>query len=45
MIGREAGMDLSGEPDLAPSYERWLGAWDRKEHGSELLFETKSSDC
>ena len=24
MIGREASKDLSGEPDLAPSHERWL---------------------
>ncbi|WP_326625796.1 aspartate--tRNA(Asn) ligase [Nonomuraea fuscirosea] len=30
----------SGEPDLAPAQERWLGEWARREHGSEFLFVT-----
>ncbi|GIF11765.1 aspartate--tRNA(Asn) ligase [Actinoplanes teichomyceticus] len=28
------------EPDLAPAHERALGAWARREHGSELVFVT-----
>jgi nondiscriminating aspartyl-tRNA synthetase len=30
----------TGEPDLAPADERWLGDWARHEHGSELVFVT-----
>ena len=40
MIGRANGEDLSGEVDLAPSHERWLGDWGRRELGSEFLFVT-----
>jgi nondiscriminating aspartyl-tRNA synthetase len=40
LIGRDAGEDLSGEPDLAPAHERWLGDWALREYGSELLFVT-----
>ena len=29
-----------GEPDLAPSHERWLDEWARREYGSEFLFVT-----
>ncbi|MEV1333083.1 aspartate--tRNA(Asn) ligase [Micromonospora costi] len=28
------------EPDLAPAHERALGAWARREHGSDFLFVT-----
>ena len=40
MIGRETGDDLSGEHDLAPAHERWLGEWAKQEHGSDVLFVT-----
>lgn len=30
----------TGEPDLSPRDERWLGAWAREEHGSDFLFVT-----
>ena len=29
---------MVGEPDLAPAYERWLGEWALREHGSEFVF-------
>jgi nondiscriminating aspartyl-tRNA synthetase len=38
MVGAALGEDLSGEPDLAPAHERWLGEWARGEHGSDFLF-------
>jgi nondiscriminating aspartyl-tRNA synthetase len=37
-VGEALGEDLSGEPDLAPAHERWLGEWARREHGSEFVF-------
>ncbi len=37
MIGKDLGVDLSAEPDLAPPHERWLSDWGLKEHGSEFL--------
>ena len=40
MIGRATGQDVTGEPDLAPAHERWLGEWARREHGSDFLFVT-----
>jgi nondiscriminating aspartyl-tRNA synthetase len=40
LIAAQAGWDPRGEPDLAPSDERWLGDWARREHGSEFLFVT-----
>jgi nondiscriminating aspartyl-tRNA synthetase len=40
MVGKARGEDLSGEPDLAPAYERWLGEWAVREFGSDLLFVT-----
>ena len=38
LIGAATGDDLSGEPDLAPAHEQWLGEWARREHGSDFLF-------
>ncbi len=38
MVGAALGQDLSGEPDLAPAHERWLGEWALREHGSDFLF-------
>src|SRR5262249_12382265 len=40
LVGKALGEDLSGEPDLAPAHERWLGDWARREYRSELLFVT-----
>jgi nondiscriminating aspartyl-tRNA synthetase len=40
LIEADTGEDLSGEPDLAPAHERWLGEWAAREHGSDLLFVT-----
>jgi nondiscriminating aspartyl-tRNA synthetase len=40
LVGAATGEDLSSEPDLAPAHERWLGAWARREHGSDFLFVT-----
>jgi nondiscriminating aspartyl-tRNA synthetase len=40
LVGAALGEDLSGEPDLAPAHERWLGEWARREHGSDFLFVT-----
>jgi nondiscriminating aspartyl-tRNA synthetase len=40
LVGKALGEDLSGEPDLAPAHERWLGEWASREFGSELLFVT-----
>jgi nondiscriminating aspartyl-tRNA synthetase len=40
LISRATGEDVTGEPDLAPAHERWLGEWSAREHGSELLFVT-----
>ncbi len=38
MVGKAFGEDLSGEPDLAPAHERWLGEWALREYGSDFLF-------
>ncbi|MEV7966955.1 aspartate--tRNA(Asn) ligase [Sphaerisporangium sp. NPDC088356] len=40
LLARHTGEDPRGEPDLAPSHERWLGEWALREHGSEFLFVT-----
>ena len=40
LIGGATGQDLSGEHDLAPSHERWLGEWALREHSSDVLFVT-----
>lgn len=41
MVDAATDTDLSGEQDLAPAHERWLGDWAAKEFGSEFLFVTK----
>jgi nondiscriminating aspartyl-tRNA synthetase len=38
MISAATGVDVTGEPDLAPEHERWLGEWALREHGSDFLF-------
>lgn len=38
MVSAALGEDVRGEPDLAPSHERWLGEWARQKHGSDWLF-------
>lgn len=38
LLTAATGEDLSGEPDLAPAHERWLGEWAQREHGSDWLF-------
>jgi nondiscriminating aspartyl-tRNA synthetase len=40
MIGAATGEDLSGEQDLAPAHEAWLGEWARREHESEFVYVT-----
>jgi nondiscriminating aspartyl-tRNA synthetase len=40
LISRATGEDVTGEPDLSPAHERWLGEWSAREHGSDLLFVT-----
>ncbi len=34
------GVDVRGEPDLAPQDERWLGEWAKREFSSDFLFVT-----
>src|SRR5262249_14256345 len=41
LAGKALGEDLSGEPDLAPAHERWLGEWAYREVGRGLLFVTR----
>lgn len=38
LIEADTGEAVVGEPDLAPSHERWLGEWAQREHGSEFLY-------
>ena len=38
LIEKATGESVVGEPDLAPSHERWLSEWAQREHGSEFLF-------
>jgi nondiscriminating aspartyl-tRNA synthetase len=40
LIERATGEPVVGEPDLAPSHERWLGEWAEREHDSPFLFVT-----
>jgi nondiscriminating aspartyl-tRNA synthetase len=40
MISAETGEDLTNEPDLAPSHERFLDGWARRVHGSDFLYVT-----
>jgi nondiscriminating aspartyl-tRNA synthetase len=37
-IEQATGADVVGEPDLAPSDERWIGEWARREHGTDFVF-------
>jgi nondiscriminating aspartyl-tRNA synthetase len=38
LVAQATGEDLTGEQDLAPAHERWLGEWAFREYGSEFLF-------
>ena len=40
LVSAATGEDLSGELDLAPAHESWLGDWARRELSSEFLFVT-----
>lgn len=40
LLYREHGLDVRGEPDLAPQDERLLGEWAKATHGSDFLFIT-----
>ncbi len=40
LIYQRHGVDVRGEPDLAPQDERWLGAWAQEEHSSDFLYVT-----
>jgi nondiscriminating aspartyl-tRNA synthetase len=40
LIAKHTDEDPRGEPDLAPSHERWLSAWARREFDSDFLFVT-----
>jgi nondiscriminating aspartyl-tRNA synthetase len=40
LIFRRHGVDVRGEPDLAPQDERWVGEWAREEYGSDFVFVT-----
>jgi len=40
LVSAATGEELSGEFDLAPAHESWLGDWARSKHGSEFLFVT-----
>ena len=38
LLAERTEQDPRGEPDLAPSHERWLSQWALAEYGSEFLF-------
>ncbi len=38
LIAAETGEDISGEPDLSPAHERWLGKWAMSQYNSDFLF-------
>jgi nondiscriminating aspartyl-tRNA synthetase len=38
IISAATGQDVTGEPDLAPAHERWLGQWALREYGSDFVF-------
>jgi nondiscriminating aspartyl-tRNA synthetase len=40
LIAEGTGVDPTGEPDLSPAHERWLGEWARREHGSDFVVVT-----
>ncbi len=39
-ISRETGEDRTGETDLSPADERWLGVWAQENYGSDFLYVT-----
>lgn len=38
LLSDALGLDLSGEPDLSPAHEAWLGAWACEQFNSDFLF-------
>jgi nondiscriminating aspartyl-tRNA synthetase len=38
MISVATGEDVTGELDLSPAHERFLGGWALREHGSDFVF-------
>jgi nondiscriminating aspartyl-tRNA synthetase len=38
LIYQREGIDVRGEPDLAPEHERALGKWAKEEYGSDFVF-------
>jgi nondiscriminating aspartyl-tRNA synthetase len=38
MIEADTGEVVVGEPDLAPSHERWIGNWASLKYGSDFVF-------
>jgi nondiscriminating aspartyl-tRNA synthetase len=40
MIRDRYGEDHTGEPDLSPQDERWLGEWGSQEHDTDFVFVT-----
>ena len=40
LVSNALGEAHRHEPDLAPEGERWLGAWAKREHGSDFVFVT-----
>ena len=40
LIEDATGESVVGEPDLAPSHERWLGEWAQRERESDFVFVT-----
>jgi nondiscriminating aspartyl-tRNA synthetase len=40
MLQHATGEDLTGDVDLAPAHEAWLGQWAAREHASDFLFVT-----
>ncbi|HET8619418.1 MAG TPA: aspartate--tRNA(Asn) ligase [Acidimicrobiales bacterium] len=40
LLEAATGEAVVGEPDLAPTHERWIGDWAAREHGSDLVFVT-----
>ncbi len=38
LLSDAMGADLTGEPDLAPAHEAWLGEWAGKHFDSDFLF-------
>ncbi len=38
LVGEATGQTLTGELDLAPAHEAWLGQWAAEKYGSDFLF-------